>query len=104
MAPPFRQRLSKSWAPPLSRLAPINAIDVYQQWLIFTSTPAPNSCTGPMIINRSLSKSGSHWIVVNVVGLLHKHSFAEDRKNILLRLPQRVAMVSIANFVAKFFK
>jgi len=55
---------------------PPDSINVYSQRLIFGLSPLPNSHARPAVVDCSLNQSGSHWIKVNVIDLLHKHRLA----------------------------
>src|SRR5258705_7131561 len=61
-----------------------------------------NACAGPPIINGPLHQPSTNGIIMNVIHFLHEESFTEDWKDILLSLPERIAVVSIAHFVLKF--
>ena len=82
--------------------SPNYSIDIRKQGFIIKRTSLPNTRAGPPIINGPLHHPGSNGIIVNVIHLLHEESFTENWINILLRLPKRISVVSIANFVLKF--
>src|SRR5436189_2925590 len=117
-APPFRQlalpprlrrllsALIASAAPsrPKLTLSPNDSINIHQQRFIIQRTCSPDPCTRPSIVGRFLHHPRPHRIVMRVIYFLHEETLTEDRKNILLLLPERVAIVSITHLVLKFCK
>src|SRR5258705_2427192 len=110
MAVPFRHSCSyhHGYAARLCRLrpkltpSPNYSINIHQQWFIIKRTSLPNACAGPPIINGPLHQPSTNGIIMNLIHFLHEESFTEDWKDILLSLPERIAVVSIAHFVLKF--
>src|SRR6266404_876557 len=90
------------WATPQTWPSPIYSIDIHQQRFLIKRTSLPNTRAGVPIINGPLHHPGPNGIIVNVIHLLHEESFTEDWINILLSLPKRISVVSVAHFVLKF--
>src|SRR5438128_1493891 len=81
--------------------SPFDAINIDHQRLIIHRTSLPDSRAGPAVINCPLNQSRAHWTEMNVVDLLHKRCFAEDRKDILFLLPKRMRVFSLPLFMAQ---
>ena len=82
--------------------SPDYSIDIHKQGFIVKRTALPNARAGVPIISGPLYHPGSNGIIVNVIHLLHEEAFTEDWVNILLGLPERISVVSVAHFVLKF--